>query len=503
MRMGFDGRSLICAAVALVCLACDSLGADARPNVLLICADDHAAYVTGAYGHRVVRTPRIDALASQALLFERAYCNSPVCTASRQSFLTGRYPRSLGVTQLSTPLAESELTMADVLGAAGYDTASIGKMHFNSQLSHGFALRVDAPEHHAWLKQQPSAGDTNGDVLPPWRPFKDPAREWLNSRVLPVDQTAAQMDATYYAARAAEFLQAQRERPFFLMVSFYEPHSPYRFPLEYRGRHRPEEFGALQPGPEDDSQIPEEFRELTAQQKQGIAAAYATSVEFMDHSVGAVLDALERSGHAHDTLVVYMSDHGYLLGQHGRFEKHCSFEEAIRVPLVMRYPGKIAPGTRTSAMVELVDLAPTVYELCGVGLPATVQGRSLASLASGRAAEHREHVIVEYSPNDEAMIRDGRHKFIYERGQRRRTDGYDTGRPLEPGKRRLYDVVADPQELHNLANEPAQTGTVERLAGMLAEHLRRTARPGVPLPGSEDVWQQLDELVQPHDVEKP
>ena len=122
------------------------------PNVLILCADDHAAYVTGAYGNDVVRTPNIDRLAAEGIRFERAYCNSPVCTASRQSFLTGRYPRTIGVTRLETALPAGEVTMAETLRLAGFDTAAIGKMHFNSELKHGFDVRVDLPQHRQWLE---------------------------------------------------------------------------------------------------------------------------------------------------------------------------------------------------------------------------------------------------------------------------------------------------------------------------------------------------------------
>src|SRR5688500_15031763 len=125
-----------------------------RANVLWICADDHAPYVMGAYGNRVVRTPNLDRLAARGIRFDRAYCNSPVCTASRQSFLTGRYPRTIGVTQLRTPLPRSEVTLADMLKGEGYATAAIGKMHFNSDLKHGFDVRIDHPEHAAWLRRK-------------------------------------------------------------------------------------------------------------------------------------------------------------------------------------------------------------------------------------------------------------------------------------------------------------------------------------------------------------
>src|SRR5262245_31205148 len=224
-----------------------------RPNVLWICADDHAAYVCGAYGNKIVRTPHIDALAAAGMRFDRAFCNSPVCTASRQSFLTGRYPRTIGVTQLATALPESEITLAELLRDAGYDTAAIGKMHFNSELKHGFETRVDLADHQKWLQAKGRAPiSANIETQPPWKPFRDPARIWLNSAAKPLALTAADMPGAYLADQAAQFLARRGvpdrdgrgavRLPFFLMVSFYEPHSPFHFPVEYRGRHKPDEF---------------------------------------------------------------------------------------------------------------------------------------------------------------------------------------------------------------------------------------------------------------------
>ncbi len=470
-------------------------------NVLVICADDHAAYVSGAYGNRLVRTPNIDRLAAGGIVFERAYCNSPVCTASRQSFLTGRYPRTIGVTRLETPLPESEVTMADTLRASGFDTAAIGKMHFNSDLAHGFDLRVDLPDYRKWLAEQGAETLPAGvAVQPPWRPFRDPASVWLNSECRPVDLSEARMDGTYLAARAAEYLQAPRDKPYYLVVSLYEPHSPFRFPLEFRGRHRAGEFPVPEVGPEDDGQIPAVFRDLTDVQKQGIAAAYYTSVEFTDRCVGVVLDALARSGKARVTLVIYLGDHGYMLGQHGRFEKHTSYEEAVRVPLVMRLPQRIAAGRRSGVFVELVDLVPTVYELCGAKPATSPQGRSLSGVLFDRATKHREHVIVEYAPNEEVMIRDERWKLVFERGVERRTDGYDTARPLVPHRLRLYDLQHDLAEMKNVAADAANRATMKRLTDLLVEHLVRTARQPELIPKGADAMAVLDFCVQSRDV---
>jgi arylsulfatase A-like enzyme len=470
-------------------------------NVVVICADDHAAYVSGAYGNSIVRTPNIDRLADGGICFERAYCNSPVCTASRQSFLTGRYPRSIGVTQLRTPLPEAEVTLADVLRAAGYDTAAVGKMHFNSNLKHGFDARVDMPDHQRWLKEHPAEEPPSGvAVQPAWRPFRDPASIWLNSECRPIGLSDDRMDGTYFAHRAAEYLQAARAKPFYLVISFYEPHSPFRFPLEYRGRHRPDEFQVPPVGPQDDNQIPAAFRNLTDHQKQGITAAYYTSVEFLDKNVGIVLEALQRSGRLDDTLVIYLGDHGYMLGQHGRFEKHTSFEEAVRVPLVMRLPGRIAARSRSRAFVELVDLVPTVCQLCGCEVPAKVQGLSLAGILSGATPTHRDHVIIEYAPNEEVMVRDDDWKLIYRRGVQRRTDGYDTERPLVPREFCLYDLRHDPAEMKNVAADAGNAATLKRLTSSLVEHLVRTAREPDQVPDSSDPVAVLNYCVQSRDV---
>jgi choline-sulfatase len=492
-----------CAVLVLLAGAAGPALADAprRPNLLWICADDHAAYVYGAYGNRQVRTPNLDQLATQGMRFDRAYCNSPVCTASRQSFLTGRYPRTLGVTELSTPLPEGEVTLATLLRQAGYDTAAIGKMHFNSNYTHGFQDRLDLTDYQQALRRRgPQPLPAGIEVLPAWRPFRDPASIWLNSFCRPYGAVAADMSGTYLAQEATRYFQEHTHRPFFLMVSFYEPHSPFHFPIEYAGRHKPQEFTVPPVGPEDDWQIPAVFRPLTEAQKQGINAAYYTSVEFLDRNVGLVLQGLQRAGLADNTLVVYMGDHGYLLGQHGRFEKHCSYEPAVRAPLVLRYPGHIKPGQHTDALVEFIDLVPTILEYAGLERGAHLQGKSLLACLEGRAQRHRDRVVVEYAPNDEAMIRTERWKFIYSRGKRERRDGYATGRLLPGRTIQLFDEVSDPDEMHNLATKPEYQPLVAQFTARLAEHLKQTARQPELLPRTQDVHEILEYCLQPHDV---
>jgi choline-sulfatase len=376
-------------------------------------------------------------------------------------------------------------------------------MHFNSNLKHGFDLRLDRPDHQAYLRKKEKPPLPQGvEVLPVWRPFRDPARVWLNSFYRPFGAVDDDMDGTYFAREAARYLRDRKDRPFYLMVSFYEPHSPFRFPVEYRGRHKPETFAVPKIGPEDDWQIPAVFRDLTDREKQGIIASYYTSTEFMDKNVGLVLDALRQSGHERDTLVIYTGDHGYMLGQHGRFEKHCCYEPAVRSPLLIRFPDRVKPGQATRALVEFIDIVPTVLQWCRVAVPASVQGKSLVPVLTGKAQAHRDHVVVEYSENEEAMIRTNRWKFIYSTGKRARRDGYATGRPLPGRTAQLFDEEKDPDELKNLARLPENARRVADFTAQLAEHLKRTARQPELIPKG-DVHAVLEQCLQPRDVTPP
>ena len=275
-------RVIVCGSLLVATVLVQSAPGAAAPrrlNILWICADDHAPYVIGTYGNQRVHTPNIDRLAGGGIRFDRAYCSSPVCTASRDSFITGRYPRTIGVTQLNTPLPESETTLAQVLKRAGYDTGAIGKMHFNSAHTYGFDLRRDLGMYDkAVAKRGKKPIPQDIAVQPRWKPFHDPASIWLNSDDLPSAAVDADMDASYFVEEATGFLSQPHAKPFFLMVSFYEPHSPYYFPIEDRGRFQPSSFPVPPVGPEDADQIPAVFRDLTPAQKQGIAAAYYTSV---------------------------------------------------------------------------------------------------------------------------------------------------------------------------------------------------------------------------------
>lgn len=465
-------------------------------NVVFIMGDDHATGVYGAYGNDLIRTPNLDRLAAQGMRFDRAYVNSPVCTPSRQSIITGKLPHAAGVTLLRTPLAAEQVTIADHLKQYGYRTGAIGKMHFNSGLNHGFEVRVDRQDHQDYLEGRtlPEPPDSVA-VRPSWRPFRDPARIWLNADVRPSARYEEESLGTYLANQAVDFLRTHQDDPFCLWVSFYEPHSPFNFPIEYAGRYQPENMPLPPVGPEDDRWIPAEFRDLSAEDKRGIVASYYTSVEYMDANVGRVLNALEELGLDENTLVVYVGDHGYLLGHHGRFEKHMMWEEAVRAPLVMRAPGLEAGAS--DALVEFIDLVPTILDVLDTpSLPGT-QGRSVTPLLEGTTDQHRDHVFSEFLADNKAMVRTEEWKYIFTTGKHDLAMGYATGGGPSGIDHRLYNMTADPQEMNNLADDPQYSGVVTALQLKMLERFLATDPRAAALPAQLSLEQSLVWFCEP------
>lgn len=485
--------------------AANGIGATGRkPNFLFIHADDHAGYILGADGNRRAQTPNLDRLASEGVRFASHYCNSPVCTPSRQSFLTGQLPCAAGVTTLKTPLAEDKPTLAKALKSANYHTAVIGKMHFNRPAHpglHGFDYLLTERE---WPKKYAALTDPKPlppDILikPEWRPFKDPARIWLNAEKRPYKRFDDQMPGTFLANEACDFLDKHKDEQFALWVSFHEPHSPFDFPIEYRNKFASSSFEAPKPGPEDAWQVPLIFRSLSPDDKQGIIASYYTSVAFLDRNVGTVLDRLRKLGLEEDTLVVYMPDHGYSLGQHGRFEKHCGYDPAMRVPLIFRFPGRIRKGV-VREFSESVDVPHTIIDLLGADRLPVQHGVSLRPYLEGNApSKGRDHIFSQYLENEEAYIRTNRWKFIHCSGQRRRTDGYETANPTPGRYMRLYDLQADPGEFYDVAVAHPEVTT--RLRTLLLERYRKTHPEADDVPKGLDPVEQLEWFLRPRDAD--
>jgi choline-sulfatase len=458
----------------------------ARPNVVWVCADDFTPDACGAFGSPIARTPHLDRLAAGGVMFDRAFATAPLSTPSRQSFFTGKYTRTIGVTLTPTPLPADEITLPARLMAAGYYTAAFGKTHFYAPRPSDYRTRVDRGDYREWLTARGGYSvPPSPEVLGPWAPFRDPARVWLNADVKPFGGLDEEMVGTFYASRAAEFIRSRPAEPYFCYVSFYETHSPFWFPADWPFRHTADEFTSPEVTAADAAELPEVFRELTPADRRGIIAAYHTCAGFMDKNVGLLLEAIADVGGWDDTLVIFTSDHGYLLGQHGRFEKHCSYDPAVRACLIVKPPNATRVGVKSPALVSLFDLFPTVLEYAGVPVPEGVQAESLGPLMRGETVTHRDHVIAEYCDNTEIMVRTERWKYVHSAGGRLRRDGYATAD--DPRRwAKLFDLENDPDEVNDLSADAGCDGVRRELTELLVEHVSRTDRLPERLAGATD-----------------
>jgi choline-sulfatase len=485
-------------------VSCTGRASRRTPNFLFLLADDHAGYVMGCDGNAKAATPHLDGLAREGLRFGSHYCNSPVCTPSRQSFFTGQLPHAAGVTVLSGKLSPDKPTLAKQFRKAGYETAVFGKMHFNRPAGPGlFGFDVIMTEEvidgqwKSGVKPKPIPPNTATKPAQ-WRPFRDPARIWLNAEDLPFARHDEDMLGTFTANQAIHYLEQSRDKPFALWTSFREPHSPFDFPVEDFHRIPPEQFSAPRVGPEDGRQIPLIFRDLSPEEKRGIIAAYYTSVSFVDRNVGRVLDALKRLRLEEDTFVIYMADHGYSLGQHGRFEKHCGYDPALRVPLIMRYPGRIRQGV-VSDLTEHVDVSATIVDVMGLDALPVMHGQSLRPYLEGHAPDHpRDHIFSEYLENEEAYIRTKEWKYVFCSGKRARQDGYQTDHPTPGRYNRLYNLNTDPGEFTDVAaSEPAM---VEKFEVLMLDRFRSTHPERAAEPTGASREEAIEFYLRPRDA---
>ncbi len=464
-------------------------------NVVILIGDDHSADVLGCYGNTIVRTPNLDRLASRSTIFTDAYSNAPVCSASRQSLLTGKYPHSTGVTLLTTPFPDSgNLTLAEILKEHGYVTGVIGKTHFNNNRDknpshHGFDIMVDEKERQAWLKQNPPPLIPDSiKTLGPWRPFRDPARIWLNADYLPTAEWAEDGSAAWDAKEAIKFLRANKDTSFLMWVGFHEPHSPFNFPVEYRGKYNPEDMPVPEGSPEDDRFVPAIFRDLTKKDKQGIIASYYTSVEYLDENVGQIINEISRLGLDDNTLIIYMGDQGYLLGDHKRFEKHTMWDPAIKAPLIFYSGGLYGKGEKNSALVQFIDVVPTILDFLKIPQPAVLQGKSMRPLITDAKKEIDNYVFAEFLVDNKAMVTDGKWKYIFTTGARDLGQGYATGYGPTGILHKLYNLEADPGETTNLAGKPGYQKRIKKMQKKMISIFMKT------YPGADSLPENLSDV---------
>ena len=309
-----------------------------HPNLLLIIADDHGGGTLGIEGDPRRATPNLDAMAREGVLFERAYCNSPLCTPSRQSLITGKLPHAVGVTQLETRLSDDVLTMGEWFRDLDYRTAAIGKMHFNGPSTHGFAMRLDTAD---WLRRtcgstRPGAatvGGRGGRSRTPPRSGSTPAATRPGSSP---SRCSRRTTSTAPSSISSGSAGIARSRWSSASTTRTAPSTSRGGGSRDSGRRTSRSRRSPTATAEEQPAI---FASLTPDEVRGIQAAYYTSLSFVDAQVGRLIRGLDESKLSERTLVVYVGDNGYMLGQHGRFEKHCFYEPAVRIPMIVRWPG--------------------------------------------------------------------------------------------------------------------------------------------------------------------
>jgi choline-sulfatase len=431
-----------------------------RPNILLLLSDQHNADVMGCAGDGLVATPHLDRLAAAGLRHDAAYCQNPVCSPSRASLISGRYSRSCGIYDNKHVLEANGMTLPRALGATGYRTCLIGKMHFNGEQFQGFQQRpygdLFGQAHQPDPRRTPDKGFNGlGGVLDNSGPSALP---------LPLTQTEI------CVAETAKWLQQHvglhGAQPFFLTVSLDKPHFPMNPPPEYyeryRGRVRVPPFPAgwleetvpfvqtaLRTNP-----VGEHYG-CDPEVHERALTAYYGCLEWIDDAIGRILATLDYLGLAEDTIVVYSSDHGEMMGQKGLWQKTYFFDASARVPFLVRWPGRIEPGTTSDEPVGLIDLFPSFCAAAGATVPDECEGMDLTAHWTRREPVAREgiwseSVVLDHPDHAGCMLRTRGWKYnLY-------LDGHDE----------LYDLIQDPEEWTNLATDPAQAG---RRAAMRAE----------------------------------
>jgi arylsulfatase A-like enzyme len=460
-------RRFLAAALVLAAGTASPVRAAARPNILFIMSDDHAAHAISAYGSRVNETPHIDRLAREGMRLDDVFVTNSICTPSRASILTGQYSHRNGVPVFNR-FDSARTTVATLLQKAGYHTAMIGKWHLGSD----------------------PAGFDHWEILPGQGAYDDPVLYTASGE----KQYTGRYVTDVITDLAIEALKTRpAEKPFFMMVHHKAPHRPW----QPDARHRAEFAGRWIPEPEtlwdsyatrtealheNHQRIADDLtpRDLKGEPPAGLSAEaltrwkyqrfmqdYLATIQSVDDNVGRLLDYLDRSGLARNTIVVYTSDQGFFLGDHGLFDKRFMYEPSLRMPFLIRWPGVIIAGSHSEAMALNVDFAPTFLEAAGVAVPADMQGRSLVPIlrGAGRApADWRTSMYYRYyhDPGDHDTrahygVRTTTHKLIHF---------------WKKDQWELFDLVHDPAELHNLYGQPGQE---ERTRTLKAELLRLKA----------------------------
>jgi arylsulfatase A-like enzyme len=488
------------------CCRVTALAAESRPsqkpNVLFLIADD-LNNLLGCYGDPLARTPHIDRLAARGVRFDRAYCQFPLCGPSRNCMLTGLYPNSNGILTNGLVFRQtipSHMSLPQAFRMQGYFAARIGKLfHYNVPLSVGTNGHDDPG---SWeLELNPAGVDRTEELknvfsLVPGQ-FGGTLSWYASPHADEYHTDAIQAEnADWVLERCAK----RPDRPFFLAVGFFRPHTPYVSPEKWFNQFPAETMPVVRNVAEDQTDIPaaallsrkKEQDQLTDDLKQQCVQAYYASISFMDAQVGRVIDSLDRLGLTENTVIVFTSDHGYHLGEHGLWQKMSLFEESTRVPLLIVPPANavMASGVVTSP-VSHIDLYPTLAEICNVSAPENLQGQSLVPLLKDHSAAGRGWSLsqVQRSGKSAGATTEPSPRAHYSgyslRTARWRYTEWDEGHQ----GRELYDHDTDTRELHNLAESPEHAAIVADLSVQLRAAVKLTfPESGVTPKVKPEIW---------------
>lgn len=437
------------------------------PNILVIMFDQMAPQALSCYGHPLVKSPHIDALAEKGVVFNNSYTNFPLCVPSRASFMAGRYANAMEVWDNATDFSCSTPTIAHYLRSRDYSATLCGKMHFiGPDQMHGFEQRLVTdvyPSNFAWTPDW-----TEG---PHNRPTGINMRAVVDSgtcvRSLQIDYDD---EVEFFAhQKLYDLVRFSENQPFFLMVSFTHPHSPFITKQEFWDRYNHDDITLPRvptiPLDEQDEMSRwlhyahgGDLDEVTDEHVLNARHAYYGMVSYCDDKVGRILGTLDEVGLTDDTVVIFTSDHGEMLGERGGWYKQYFYEWSSRVPLIVSCPDRFKPGRRDEC-VSLADILPTTMDMASDGAEwepvEALDGNSLLPLLLGDDPGWDNTVISEYTGEGTCapcrMIRTDNHKLIYTHGH--------------PDL--LYDLQADPDELNNLADDPAHAKVRDQLRNRL------------------------------------